>query len=390
MAQVLSVLHDLIDEFGRDRINEQANIGSSLIKEGGIKVKSKPTSVGTIQTKNGGFGSFGTVTDGGTIYAADSIDFSKGKYDPIPTVGEILFPATAVRVASAGDGLDLFNESMETAGRQAFQLLDRSILSHQAGATSGITAGNSSFTATDPSAYKPGYSYDVYTSADVYVETFRILSVVIDSTGTATVTLTSAAVNTWASTVKVYLRGQGSSTQRMANLKDVCTSGTALYGLSTTAFQSGEDNSSVVSWSNEEGGAMIDRVVARSGMRPTHLVVNSVGRRRVMNALLDQKQFIGGTHDIYGFKPEFDGLPLLLDENQLSSVVDFINKDAWYLHEFYKFGPDQDGGGQGSMGSRSALRLDNARHAYVCRISGAYEVAVKQRNCFARFSALAS
>jgi hypothetical protein len=227
----------------------------------------------------------------------------------------------------------------------------------------------------------------VYNVSDVYLETITVSDVSIPASGDSTITC-GALTSAWATTAKIYLRGQGVSAQRLRSLADINSSSTTMYGLTTAQFPSGQLDSSTVSWSNEDGGAMIDRIAIISGERPTDLIVNSRGRRKIMNGMTPGVRFQSGTMDIYGLKPEFDGLEIVTDENQGDKVVDFVNTNHWFLHEFYPFGSDLDGGESGNM-ERSAMRLSHTKYSHELPFSGSYELVCDYRQAFGRMSAIA-
>lgn len=410
-TQVLSELHDLVDEFGRPMIAQQARMSQNLIDvplpseesygtkpankrmERPIGVKRKATQVGTVQVKNGGIGSMGTTADAGTRRASSAVKMFKGTYNPVIVEGTIEFPAAAVRVARGGDGIDLFEEQVKTFGSQFGVYLARSVIGSQVGnPTSNASIGDTSFTVDDPSGWIIGEVYDQYTSGGTFVQSFRVSDLAITALdGTATVTLSAALTDgiTEASDL-IYLSGQGASATRLQSLANVVNSATQMYSLSTTNFPSGLSISSVTSWSNAEGRRMMDVLAVVSGSRPTHIVANSIGASKIVNSAQAQIRFVPGQSqelDAYGgfSVPMFNGVHVIIDEQQASTNYDFINADAAWLHEFYGFGPDVDGGSQGGM-ERSSMQLSHTKYSYELKCSGAYEFVCNHRRAFGRFT----
>lgn len=407
--QVLSELHDLVSEFGRDMITQQARMSQNIVDimppsqerqdtkpankrmERPISVKRKSTQVGTVQVKNGGIGSMGTTADAGTRRAASAVKLFKGTYNGVIVEGTVEFPMQAVRTARGGDGIDLFEEQVKTFGSQYGVYLSRSVLGSQVdNPTANVAIAATSFTVDDPSGYVIGEVYDHYDSANVFVQSFRVTNVTIAFDLTATISFAALSDAIVAADDSIYLSGQGNSNNRLQNLKNVNDSGTQMYGLSTTNFPSGLAVSSVASWSNEDGRRVMDVVAVASGSRPTHIIANSIGASKIVNSAQAQIKFVPGVTkelDAYGgFNvPMFNGVPVIIDEQQASSTFDFINAEACFLHEFYAFGPDLDGGGQGEMG-RSSLKLSENKYAYELRCSSAQEFVVNHRRAFARMT----
>jgi hypothetical protein len=410
--QVLSELHDLVSEFGRDMVTQQARLSQNLVDltppsqenqntkpankrmERPISVKTKATQVGSVQVKSGGIGSMGTTADAGTRRAASAAKMFKGTYNGVVIEGTIEFPQQSVRTARGGDGIDLFEEQVKTFGSQFGVYLSRSLLGSQVdNPTANVAVAATSWTVDDPSGSVIGDVYDQYNSGGTFIQSFRVSNVAVAFDLTATITVSAALSDAiTAASDEIYLSGQGSSSTRLENLKNVCDSGTQMYGLSTTNFPSGLAVSSVNAWSNADGRRMMDIIATVSGSRPTHIIANSVGASKIVNSAQAQIRFIPGTSqelDAYGgFNvPMFNGVPVIIDEQQASTAFDFINADACFLHLFYPFGPDVDGGGQGEMG-RSALQLSREKYSYELRCSTAAEFVVNHRRAFGRFTSV--
>jgi Ca2+/Na+ antiporter len=408
--QVLSELHDLVSEFGRDMITQQARMSQNVVDmtppsqenpqtkpankrmERPISVKRKAVQVGTVQVKNGGIGSMGTTADAGTRRASSAVKLFKGTYNGVIVEGTIEFPQQSVRTARGGDGIDLFEEQVKTFGSQYGVYLARSILGSQVdNPTSNVLAAATSFTVDDPSGYIIGEVYDQYNTGGTFIQSWRVSNIEIAFDLTATITLSEALVSgITAASDAIYLSGQGSSATRMQNLKNVSDSATLMYGLAVANFPSGLAVSTVAAWGNSDGRRMMDVIAVQSGSRPTHIIANSVGASKIVNSAQAQIRFVPGTSselDAYGGYnvPMFNGVPVIVDEQQGSTTFDFINADACFLHEFYPFGPDIDGGGQGEMG-RSSLQLSREKYSYELRCSSAQEFVVNHRRAFGRFT----
>lgn len=410
--QVLSELHDLTAEFGRPVVYQQAresqNIvdlklptggrggGSSAMSGGGerferpVKVKHKAEKVGTVQVKNGGVGSLGTTADAGTRRAASSLKLHKGKYDPVVVEGTIEFPGATVRVARGGDGIDIFEEVVPTFGRQFGMYYARSWLGSRIQTpAAGAAVAATTWSITDSSGYLIGEQVDIYTTADVFKETVRILDVSLTFDTAMTVTLQDPLVNAVLSTDKIYLSGQGSSTTRLQSQLNAVDSTAAMYTLTTTQFPSGLTKS-LPSWDNQSGRRMGDVLARASGERPTDIIANSVGASKIVNASVPQRRFADGKMDPYGgWQPMFDGMPIIVDEQQSDTTLDFINRNKCWVHCFYDFAPDNITGASSGSAGREALILNRQKYTYDLPMSGGFENVWEQRRAFGRFTDVA-
>lgn len=405
--QSVSTLHDLVAEDGRDVVHQQARITSGAVdlplpseenyrplparKRMGtppIEVRKTPREVITVQTKKGGVRSFGVTSDGATRRVGGAVQLFKGRADPKVVEGELEIPIGIAKVAQGGAGIDYVVEQLKTLGSQFGAHMDRLV----AGPTlqtaqSGGTAGTTTFLVSDPSGYLEGEEYDDWTTGGVYVQTFRVTLIAPGTTlqSNYTITVETALSNTIGATDNIFLSGSGTSANRLTNLTDVCTSATQLYGLSTTNFPSGL-SVALSSWDNINGRRMGDTLAVLSGSRPTHILTNSLGKSKIMNASVPQRRFNSGEMDPYGGAVGmFDELPIAVSEQLSASTLRFINAEMCYLAEFYPFEFQGDGLGAGGFGG-SVLKLSETKTSYKGLGTGGYEFLCLMRRAFGEFT----
>lgn len=402
--QTLSTIHDLVAEDGRDIIYQEARMTSKLVDvglpgeekgQGGtegkrpIKVKKKPTMVGTVQTKKGGIRAFGVTADGATRRQGSAVALAKGKYDPKIIEGELEIPLGVANVAAGGDGIDYVDEQLRTMGSQYGMHLDRAVAGAQlAFPTGGGAIAATTFTTADPSGYLEGESYDRYTTGDVYVDTFRVTNIAPPSaslTGDWTITVETAFAVAIATTNKIYQSGAGTSSNRLTSLQDVCTAATTLYGLTTSQFPSGL-SIALSSWDNISGRRMGDLIAVQSGERPTVIATNSLGLSKIVNASTALRRFNSGNMDQYGgLVAKFDDMDIVACEQVSGTRMIFINPKHCHLHEFWAFAFQGDGVGKGGFGAAS-LKLSENNISYKGLGTSGVEFVCDKRRAFGEFT----
>lgn len=407
--QSASTLHNMLQEDGRDLVYQQARLTSGLVdvslpseekyrppptkqrRTKPIETKRKPRMVGTVQTKKGTGRTGGVTTDGATRRQGSTVQFFKGTYEYKIYEGSVEIPIGLVNVAQGGDGIDYLDEQLATLGSQYGCDLDTLVAGPQLSAPdSTMAAAATTFSVTDPHGYTEGEEYDHYNSSDVYQQTFRITNIAPPSAslfGAWTVTVETAVSIAVAIDAKIYPFGAGDSSKRLANLSDVCTSSTQMYGLSTTNFPSGT-SIALSSWDNITGRRMGDHIALLSGTRPTHIVTNGMGASKIINASVAQRRFTSGDVDVYGnVMLNFDDLPIVVSEQLSPKTIRFINADKCFVHEFWPFQFQQDGVGNGGF-SGASLKLSETKVSYKGLGTAGLEFVVNHRRAFGEFTAV--
>lgn len=406
-AQIASTLHNLLDEDGRDVVYQQARLSCGLVDlalpseeryrpkpprqryEKPIEVRRKARLVGTVQTKKGTARSGGVTSDGAVRRAGSVVTFAKGTYEYKIYENELEVPLGLVNVAQGGDGIDFLMEQLDTMGSQygcdIDGLVDGRLLDAPT-ATAAIAA--TTFAVADPAGYIEGEEYDQFTTADVYTQTFRVTNIAPPSSslfGDWTLTLESALSIAILTTAKIYPYGAGDSTKRLASLNDVCTAGTAMYGLTTTQFPSGL-SIALSAWDNINGRRMSDTIAVVSGSRPTHIGTNSLGASKIINASVAQRRFTSGDLDPYGGAvAKFDELPIVISEQMSGKRFKFINAQKCWLHEFWPFGFQADGVGNQGV-SKAYLKLSEDKVSYKGLGTAGLEFVCNHRRAFGEFT----
>ena len=406
-AQTVATLHNLLAEDGRDLVYQQARLSSGLVDlalpseeryrpkparqrfEKPIEVRRMPRMVGTVQTKKGTGRTGGVTSDGATRRTGSVVTFAKGTYNYKIYENELEVPLGLVNVARGGDGIDYLMEQLNTTGSQYGADVDTLTLGSQLSAPDAtMSAGATTFTTTDPAGLIEGEEFDHYTTGDVYQQTFRVTNIAPPSAslfGSWTITVETAVAIAIPATAKIYPYGAGSSTNRTASLTDVCTSATQMYGLTTTEFPSGL-SVALSAWDNITGRRMNDTLAVLSGSRPTHIVANSIGASKIINASVAQRRFTSGEMDPYqGAVPKFDELPIVVTEQARSTVLRFINAEKCFMHEFWPFGFQADGVGNQGF-SASILKLSENKVAYKGLGTAGIEFVCNHRRAFGEFT----
>lgn len=403
-AQGLSTIHDLVNEDGRDIVYQEARLSSNLVDvqlpseeqyrpkpakqrtTRPVTVRNMPRDVGTVQVKKGGLQSFGMTADGAARRAGGAVQFNKGRYEAKILEGELEIPIGVAQVANGGNGIDFVDEQLRTMGSQFGTYLDRAVIGTQLSAPDS-TVSTTSYVVADPSGFVEGEQYDHYSSGDVYQQTIRVLNIAPPSTltGSWTLTLESTPAISIPNTAKIYQSGGGVSTQRLVSLADVNASGTSLYSLSTTNFPSGL-SMALSAWDNISGRRMGDLIAVQSGSRPTHIITNSIGASKIINASTALRRFTSGEMDPYGGAvPKFDDLMIVICEQASASTINWINADKCFVHQFWGFQFQSDGVGQGGFGA-SVLRVSENNVSYKGFGTFGGEFVCNHRRAFGQFT----
>ena len=383
MPLTYSALKDMLSEFGRPLLNEQANLAAPFLKSSALTIKDLATQVGTVQINNGGFSSTRGIGDGGSLPTGTQLNPLKGQYGPAIILGRADLPKSITKIASNREGIDVAKTVVKTMGADLNRTLDRSLLNAQLSSPVGtVSIGATSFPVVDPSGYREGMSVDIYNGSTL-VETVVVSTIVIPASGNSTINLAAACVNALTGRT-AWLCGMGPAGSRVNSLADITAASGSLHGLTSSQFIPGEENSSTATYTNEDAGALMDRVAARCGRKPTHIIVNSIGARRIANNSKDLVRFVAGGGsgkkvDEYDFEFMVDNAKVIVDDNQSSLRMDFVTKDEFYLHRFYDFEPDNDEDG---------MELSQTVYSYIYQVSGAFQLACKCRKAFAAFTAL--
>lgn len=386
MATIAS-LRALIAEYTQEKVTEQAYLASPVVKNKIVPVMDKD-GVGTVQVKNGGLGSTGTLADGGTLPDGDDVDFAQGHYDPVFILSRMFLKRGLVAVAKGKGGIDYLFQQMESAGRDGGRHLGRSICGAQLDSPSGtVNAGDTSFPVADPSGYRAGATVDFYDGSTL-VESGRIARVVIPTSGNSTIHFTAAFANALTG-YTAYLRGQGQSAERMTSFADI-TANATLYSIALNSFPAGALDSSTTTLTMAAARKLIERIVRQCGEKPTHIICNSVNEGRLAELTTSQVEFRpSDSRDLYAAVGRLTvrGIPVVVDENWSDKVIDFHNKNHVRLAKWRDFSPDVDGGKDVSMGM-GAVQISQTKFNYIVDFWGAFNLECDNRQSVGRFNAL--
>lgn len=404
MSFSYAALATAMQEVGRPLFFEQANMEAPLVdfkmKQGKdtnkvFAMKKEPRSVISVTVKKGGYSSTGWVADGGTRNQAAQIEHKIGKMGFAIVQGNIFFPEGITKVASGGEGIDLFKSAIESSGADFGRTLDRSMLDHRLGsATTSYAGGAVSMAVDDASGFRPGQNVDQYDSTGAtYIGTFKVTDVVINADGSGTLTIASpglpGAVTT---TSRFYLQGSGGAAApgvsprvAMTNLSDFTNSAVSCFPALNSADQpAGTLDSATVSLSNTAMRRMLTRVKTNSGEAVTHIVVHPINYERIQNNQNPQLRFQKGQElDVYGERLKFGKCDVVEDTNQGVKIVDFVTakESVAYVHEFWAASPKKGW-------TKEALRESDTYVGDNLFITGGYNLVPRQRNAFGRMNAI--
>lgn len=385
MAITASAISALIARYKNDIIVKQANLECPFKKSGALKTVKKKNQVGVVNIKAGGLTSTTAIADGGTLPSGASKDLAQGTYLPVAFVSRLSIPRLAASLAEkTSDGIALVFEQMETCGEDLGRFLGRSIFGadvYTFVSTDDFDASSdSTFTVADPSGFRVGNNYEVRdaTASWALLHTVTVTKVDIPSGGgAATITLDTTYANTIAAGDKIYLAGTYSN--GMTSLNDV-SAAAALYGQAITANEwHGNLKSSAGSYSTSMHKDMFTLIARRRGKKPSHTVVNSFGEQLIAEAHTPQRRYAAGKMDEFGLELQFDGRPVLVDENCGDTDIYCHQTSDVKLHEFRDFAPDIDGRKSAGM-NNSAVLIDDTNFVYDVQVWGAYNLRAERRN----------
>lgn len=401
-------LKDAIAEFGRDMVTEQANLNCGMVDLGQMPGKKKnpnkvlsllkkPTEVGKVIVKSSGFNSTGFVADGGSRATAAQGNLSIGQYGFKLIEAPIYFPEGITRVAQGGNGIDLFQQAMESGGADVGRTLERAFLDHELGAV--VTAPTTTtFTVSDASGFRVGQAFDRYASNGTsYIDTLEVSTITLNADGSGTVAIVgSAPATALAAAQRNFLKGSGGAVtapnrKSPVNFGDLTDSTNAIYsGLAAADQPAGVLDSSTTTLSNTALRRLFTRVQMASGELPTHIVVHPINAERIYNNQNGQLRYnTSETIDSYGPKQMFANAEIVETFNQGVTKVDVINAKEYVMkvHEFFEPSPSGDGLA-GKKWSKESLKLSETTVGHKLLILGGYELRVERRNAHGRMSAI--
>ena len=405
MAFSYSALQTAMQEVGRPLFFEQANMEAPLVdlkmakgQKDRAKVfamKKEPRSVISVTVKKGGYNSTAFVADGGARTQAAQLDHSIGKMGFAIIQGNIFFPEGITKVASGGEGIDLFKSAIESSGADFGRTLDRACIDHRLGGASGSAAAAAvSLDVLDASGYRPGAKVDQYNSAGTILEgSFAVTDVTVNADGSGTLTIASPGLPGPVTTSsRFYLQGSGGAAApgvgaRTAptNLADFTNVAVSCFpNLTATEQPAGTLDSTTTSLSNTKMRNMMTRVKTVSSKVVSHILVHPLNYERIENNQNPQLRFKkGDTQDVYGESLAFGKAQVVEDTNQGVAVVDFIhaNENVAYMHEFWAAAPKKGW-------TKDALRESDTYVGDNLYITGGYNLVPRQRNAFGRMNAI--
>lgn len=403
MSIKMSDISSLVGRYNNSLVVEQANEQSKLIESGLLKKKIKPDKIGIVNIKAGENNATSFVADGGTLPTGSDVQPVQGTYSPVALFARISIPRIGAGVASSlEDGIDIVKEQMESAGRDLGRKLGRGVASSSiATVASTVTADvDTTFEVADPSGFRVGMAFEVYNSStpvEGHTEALKLYVTNIAHSltgGNATITFVGtgtagAADVSWVIGYTVYTRGAKTNADGlMASFADA-TAAASLYGLSNSSREwSGTLDSSTTTLSLAALRRLHTTVRRRRGERCDAMIVNALNEERYSNLLINNRRFVSGKMDAVGGAAfEFEGMPVIADENFGDSDVFLANMKDVSLHCFREFAPDFDGGSKKGM-DRGSVIVSDSTLTYDVQIWGAYNTRFERRNGFGRLSAL--
>lgn len=428
MAFTEAALRDMLGEFGRKMLYEQANLASPLIDfmSGNGKKKSKyklfeildePTKLGSVNIKNGGLASNSGVKDGANRATPEQLDWAHGYYGVKIQQGNLSFPEGVTRVGSGSEGVDIVEQSLRTTGMDLARTLDRQLTKHELCSPTATALINATSIAVDDiSGLRVGQRVDLYASnGTTFHGTMLISAIVPTSSLGGTLTIPSGTDDAGAATVgvpiailtnmRLFLQAANLSSGGGAtappsrafpvNLTDVCTAATQLYsGFASAATQP-------AGYKDSGTTALVPSVIARgqtmvrvqSGCKANYILCHPINAERLMISTSASVRFVEASKmDLYGAETAVGGSIIVEDPNcGLKDVwVGDFSPENIQLHQFWGFGPKGAEGGKNGKWGRGALQNSQTTVGDVMFITGAHELRVQNRQAFAHFSAIAS
>jgi len=390
----VSSITSLVARYTNSVVNEQANEESRLLDESILPRKRAPDKVGVVNVKAGELSSIGILADGGTLPTGAYVTPTQGTYSPVAFFGRIAVGRVAASLASSlEDGIDLVKEEMESCGRGLGRQLGRAIASLSLGSpAASASIGDTTFTVNDPSGFRVGMTVSIYNSSTP-VEDVTITKVAPTTDGTASTITCSTLTANWTTSYTIYLKGQyGGGFLSFAD----ATANASLYGVAAT---SNEWSGNLVSNSGTLRPLTLDLMRStmrlhrrRRGKRPSHVLCNAVQETNYSNLLINNRRFPSGSGKmdaVGGDAFEFEGVPVVADENFGDNDMFLVNMEDCKLHEFRSFSPDFDGQADKSM-NRGAVIVDQTNLTYDVQVWGAFNMRFNRRNGISRITDLAA
>lgn len=398
MTITVSQISALVGRFTNSVVNEQVNMHCPLVGKGVIKKLNKPDKVGVVNIKAGQLRSAQWIGDAGTLPTGADVQPVQATYLPVGLFGRISIPRIAAHLASSlDDGIDIVKEEMDSAAATLAQQLGRGVIGSALGAPAAqVVATSTTFTVSDPSGWRVGMAFEVY-NGGLAIEGHTegtLLYVTNIALGSPLTTITFVGTNSggnntqWETTYTFYLRGAGTSANRMVSLTDVCAAA-SLYGQAATSNDwSGNLDSTVQPLTIPAMRDLLTKVVRRRGEKPDVVLCNRLNEQRYSDLLINNRRFPSGKMDaVGGLAHEFEGLPVFTDENVGDSSLFLFNKRDVKLHVFREPSPDFDGEAKKGM-NRGAVLISDSSLVYDVQILGIYNLRCERRNGTAHMSGL--
>jgi len=388
MAISIGANFELIQQYGKKWLYEQANMDSPMLSSKALTEVNISQSVGVVQVKAGGFGTTGLIADGSAYATPDDVEPYRGTYQPAILNSNGKVPLGMARVAQGGDGIAILKEELNSMGRDHYRTLERLIIANTLSPPVGtVSIGATSFPVVDASGYVVGATIDFYASG-VYQESHRVTDVAIPGSGNATITIGTAAVAALTGTT-AHIRGSQVSGQQMINFDGVINPAATLYGLATAVFPGGE-STTLATLTFAGIRALLARIAKRAGRRPQVFIVNELNQNRIYDLQTQNVRFVEGQSakiDPYDMKLLFNGMKSVTTEQASDRVINFINTEDVKLHVFDKFGGELDGFKK-SAPNESGVRKSEIGHYLLLQFSGMYNLRVSRRNGCAQLTGI--
>jgi len=399
-------VYQLAARFGAKAVEEQSQMVAKFFDQK-LDILDQPGQTGYVNVKTGGVDSTGFIADAATLPGGASVEVQQLYYTPKFLFSRLSLPRGGLELANGvKDGVRLLVEQLKSAAADVARQRGRAVFSKSLGSPYelvDVSTNTKVFKVVDVTGLKPGMSVDVYNGA-TFIETVVIASISWATTGPLN-GLIYYEVNTvddigssqsptpkatdWQTSFTLFV--QGSKTNGMFSLADVCANADLYQAVSGSNEWTGNLDASTTSLSEGALRTMHDQIRNRRGVEVDCIVMNPLNVTRYLNLSTDQRRFApGDALDKYGrLTPTFDGIEVFADVNCGDKDIFFFNSDDVKLHRFRKFGPDTDGMRSPALGASAAI-VSSTSFTYDIQMYEAMELRVTRRNGTGHMSAIAS
>ena len=396
MAIEVTLLGSLMGRFTNKVVNEQANEATPLMKSGTIKKLVKKDKLGVVNISAGEMSGVSFLADGGTLpRGGDSLPV-QGTYFLRPLFGRVKIPRLAAEMCqSSEDAVDIVEEQLRVCGQTMGRMLARAMIGSQIGTpAASVSAGDTTFTVADPSPWRNGMNFEVWDGSTAVEGTteatlLRVTKVAIpvDGVGTTTITFTGSGAGAgsaiaWTTSYTFNLRGSKTTNATMVSLADIASASASLYGVAATGNEwFGVADATAQPVTVGAWRSFLTTIIRRRGEAPSHIFMNRKNLERYSNQMINQRRFVdASTVDPVGKKlPEFEGIPIVTDENIGDAEVFFFNDKDIKLHVGREFAADFDGANKKKMDMSAAL-ISDSEFVYDLQVWGAFNMRAERRN----------